>query len=396
VLAAITEGRLKTRRIVIDPFLILGDEGLPFNPIAALNPDSYDFVDDAMLMAESMITLGEKEPHWGQAAQDFLSGFIMYVRLKYGRDGSMVDVRKLVTLDQANMVKAVKDMIRTAEIHGCDALTAKVTRLLDWTSENREISGVMATAIAQTRWIDSPLISACMGGDNTIDFASLKDEPTTVFLVLPPARLRTHAMWMRLMLASILQPLMKDTRADTVPVLLMLDEFYAIAKGGLPVIDDNMAMLREYGIKLWVVLQDLAQAHMLYGEHGWQSYIANSGVFQSFATNDVITSKFVSDLSGEFFMKVKGTSGTIQYTPDGQMTESTGSSVNPTRMPVILPEHARNMDDGYSIVFMNEEKGHRFTYLPYPTLIPWTAAAMASDPSAATASSRKQEAPASA
>ena len=57
------------------------------------------------------------------------------------------------------------------------------------------------------------------------------------------------------------------------PVLFMLDEYYALAEGdGFPVIQRNMAMFRGYGIKLWTVWQDLAQAESLY-DKAFESFL---------------------------------------------------------------------------------------------------------------------------
>ena len=67
------------------------------------------------------------------------------------------------------------------------------------------------------------------------------------------------------MIAAMIQKLMKDMRKARVPVLLMLDEYPAIADGGFPSIANTIAMIRGYGIKLMTVFQDLAQPG-LYGE----------------------------------------------------------------------------------------------------------------------------------
>lgn len=383
ILARITEGVLRTRRIVLDPFRVLGDQGVSCNPVYALDPDSDDFIDDAMLMAETLITIAEREPHWGQAAQDVLCGLIIYVRIKYGPKGTLQDVRRLLALPQEAMQAAVKDMIATSEQHKFDPITPKIARLADWTSDNREISSVMATALAQTRWMDSPPIINNLGAANVIDFGLIKRVPTTIFLVLPPFRMRTHAMWMRLMLSSILQPLMKDTSSSTVPVLFMLDEYYSLAKGGLPVIEDNMAMFREFGIKLWLCFQDVAQAYVLYGQHGWQSYIANSGVFQALGANDALTAECISNLSGEHMVPVGGTSGGFQINPGGNLSTSGGTNISFIKLPVVLPADARAIGAGYSIVFSPAFGGQPArVYSPYPTQLPWTADLMRNDPSA--------------
>src|SRR5207248_2033830 len=129
--------------------------------------------------------------------------------------------------------------------------------------------------------------------------------PMTVYLILPPRRLGTHSTWLRLMVTAVLQPLMRSVRPAPVPVLFMLDEFAQL--GPLAIIEKNLAMMREYGIKLWPIFQDLAQAQDIYKTR-WESFIGNAGVVQAFAPQDVTTRKYLSDLSGQRLYWLEATS----------------------------------------------------------------------------------------
>ena len=390
VLATMARNGVVKNMVVIDPFGVLPGTSAWLNPVASLDPNSDEFEDDAMLMAEALIRPGEKEPHWGESAQEIVAGLIMYSRFSKGRHGSLPDVRRLLSLPPTEMRKEAKLMGEIAEKYDCDAITHKTAKLLEWTPENKELNSIISTALTQTRWLDSkPIIRNLEEPEPDksgaiqppVDFSQLKDVATKIFLILPPKRLRTHATWLKLVITSILQPLMMRTKVAKVPVLFMLDEYYAIAKGGFPVIEDNMAMLREYGIKLWIALQDLSQAHMLWGRDGFQSYVANAGIFQAFGVHDVLTAKFVSDLSGEEFIPLTNTSKGTSLSPSGSPTINRGDSVNHIKVPIIWPEQVRNMDDGYSIIYSHKLKGPLFSYLPYPTLISHLAPFVAGDPS---------------
>lgn len=69
------------------------------------------------------------------------------------------------------------------------------------------------------------------------------------------------------MVTSVLLPLLRSVENAKVPVLFMLDEFAQL--GPMPVIENNLALMRGYGLKLWPVFQDLAQAKALYKER-WE------------------------------------------------------------------------------------------------------------------------------
>ena len=74
------------------------------------------------------------------------------------------------------------------------------------------MSAIRRTAKVQTDWLDSPAMRRDLKGP-AIDFSKIKEQPTTIYLVLPPERLATHAVWLRLMVTSILLPLLRSVES---------------------------------------------------------------------------------------------------------------------------------------------------------------------------------------
>lgn len=380
-LAYMTAGhrnRRGNRIIRLNPFNALGLGSDGFNPITALDPHSEDFPDDAMGMAEALIRVEGREPHWSQSAQDLVCALIMYVRLVIP-DGSLADVRHFVAQsgDQLRQTvgaktidyngRAIPGMIAAGIVHDCPELEAKAARFADITPENRELLSILSTAMTQTRWLDSRPVKADLR-EGSIDFSMMKKEPTTVYLILPARRLSTHSTWLRLMIASVLQPLLKDTRKAEVPILFMLDEFAQL--GHLPVIENAVGLMRGYGIKLWAVLQDLSQVQHIY-EQRWESFLGNAGALQSFAPQDVVTADYLSKRTGQTSRAALG--GNIAG-------DQTGISMNQVGVPLMLPQDLRNMDDGFAVIFSNKTKGTIRAFLPFPTALPQMRGICALDP----------------
>lgn len=279
--------------VILNPFDTFGLASHGHNPVAALDPASDDFPDDALGLAEAMIRVEGREPHWASSAQDLVAALIMFSRLTQPGGGGLGHVRECLGRRYDEFRDTITNMIAVAKRKKCPELAVKAGRYAEITDESRELNSILSTALTQTRWLDSRPIKRDLAKESVVDFARLKQEPATVYLTFPARRLGTHSTWLRVMIASIIQPLMKDTSKPKVPVLLMLDEYPALADGGFAVIEKNMAMFREYGIKLWTVWQDLSQAERLYGK-GWESFVANAGVLQSFAPQDVVTAEYLS------------------------------------------------------------------------------------------------------
>lgn len=352
------------KSVILNPFGVLDLPSDGFNPVAALDDESDDFPDDAFGLAESMIRVEGNEPHWSASAQDLVAGLIMAVRLSMPKDGSLEHVREYIGNDYERFRANVADMIALAQKEECPELEAKLSRFAVIDNESRELNSILSTAQTQTRWLDSRPIKADLG-KGAFDFSVLKEKPTTVYLTLPARRLGTHATWLRVMLAAIIQPLLKDTRRSKVPVLLVLDEFPALAAGGFAIIEKNMAMFRGFGIKLWTVWQDLAQAEKLYGK-GWESFVANSGVLQSFAPQDVVTAEHLSKLMPLAVRRAESQNRSFDGNPDGK-PQASKLTLNTSEqgMPLMLPQHLRNMDEGFSVLFSHKTKGPVRSFFPY-------------------------------
>lgn len=350
--------------VILNPFRVLGLEDHGYNPVAALDPASDEFPDKALALAEAIIRIEGKDPHWSQAAQEIVAGFIMYSRLARADGGSLVHVRSLLALPFLKLHEEVVAALRTAEASGCEALATKLGRLLDAEPDNKEINSVISTALTQTRWLDSPPIQRSLQQANRLDFTVMKERPVTVYLILPADYLVTHSSWLRLMITSVMQPLLRDTRKSKVPILLMLDEFAQL--GHLPIIENNLALLRGYSMKLLSVLQDFPQGEALYGTR-WESFIANAGVLQTFAPQDLKTSEYFSKLGGETVHDMKGSS--LSRAP-GTWMPTLGDSSSETLRPYMLPQDLRNMDAGFAALISHKTKGLVKSYFPDPSELP--------------------------
>lgn len=367
---------------ILDPFGITGFESDGYNPMAYLDPDK-DFVDDAMGLAEAMIRQEGRDTHWSASAQDLVCACIMAECLSYASGGNLDGVRTVLGTRVTHPPKAtrskkgenteppkppgdpsfqdiVKGMMLLAHQHQCPELAVKAARYADITPDSRELLGIISSALTQTRWLDSRPIKKDLSKRPKFRFGDLKKEPITVYLVLPVERLTSHNSWLRLVIASALQDLIRERSDPKCPVLLMLDEWFALAEGdGFPAVSKNFAMLRGLGIKCWMALQDLSQLQQAHGKH-FESFIANCGVTQSFQTQDAGTSEFLSKLTGMVTRIVKSSSSSSM--------KNVSSSEREQGIALMLPQAFREIDPGFNAIFCHKTQGVVRGYAPFPTL----------------------------
>ena len=131
-------------------------------------------------------------------------------------------------------------------------------------------------------------------------FRELKTRPEglSLYLCLPQRYMSTHYRWLRMMIALTVtrngegegQP------ATGHPVLMVLDEFAGLKR--MEVIENAVAQIAGYGVKLFFVLQSLEQLKAVYKDN-WETFLANSGLKVFFNLEDNFSRDYVSKLIGE-------------------------------------------------------------------------------------------------
>jgi type IV secretion system protein VirD4 len=352
------------RVVALDPFGILAKRGVKvptvgFNPMLGLDPQSDDFVDDAMVIAEALVQVSPtaKDPHWAESAQDVVAALIMWVKTVRGDKAELNAVRQMV----GQPPKALKVIALAAERANANpAIGRKLAKFLEGGKESTEMASVLSTAQTQTRFLDSPGIvrNLAQGG---VSFEELKTSNLTVFLVLPPQRLVSHAKWLRLIISSAMQAMQKDLdTGDRPPVLFLLDEFPQL--GRLPAVETAVSLNAGFGVKVWAAVQHLGQLKEHYGDN-WETFLS-AGCVTAFAPRDVFTRDHLTKLIGTGTKAMRsvshGSTGGPSYTDSVQKDD------------LMAPHQWREMVIGEHFAFIPTDKGQliKRLYAPDFTALP--------------------------
>ncbi len=286
---------------ILDPFGVTGMPASAYNPLGRLDAESLDLGEDAASLAEALVMdpPGQvSEAHWNEEAKALLSGLIMFAVAHEEADRkTLATVREYLTLPPEKFRTLLELMQESAGAGGLIARAAN--RFLG--KSDREAASVMSSAQRHTHFLDSPRIVAATARSD-FQFAGLRHEVTSIFLVLPPNRLDAYSRWLRLLVAQALQDIARDAEASQAgvqrlkqPALFLLDEFAAL--GRLEAVERAMGLMAGYGLQLWPILQDMSQLKDLYCARA-NTFVANAGVLQTFGVNDFETAKWLSQMIG--------------------------------------------------------------------------------------------------
>ncbi|MBV9469563.1 MAG: type IV secretory system conjugative DNA transfer family protein, partial [Abitibacteriaceae bacterium] len=320
------------------------------NPFGLLDAASPDAVDDARLIATSLVLQeNEQNRYFSDSARLVLEGFILHLLSENER----LTMQDLFAVAFAPQDKIKQDWL--PDMRDNKAFGGHVAHLAGLIENLTGDTGaaVWSTLYRSLNLIKSPRLLPAMQPSD-VNFSDLKTTPTTVYLVLPAKHLHTHGVWLRLML-SILIGQLSDARRSDYPVLFLVDECAAL--GRLEILETAVGLMRGYGMKLWLIFQDLPQLKSTYGTR-WESFISNSGVKQFFNVNDLATADFVSEYLGHETRYVQAENINAQ-------NQLPGSNISATGRPLLTSDEVRRLAATEAILFYEREKPIQATKLCY-------------------------------
>lgn len=367
ITAAVRRDELGQDVFVLDPYGVSGCDGSAFDPLAAIDPFGADAVDDARLVADTLVydpPDQRGEAHWNEEAKALIAGLVLHL-LTVGRAGErdLSALRAALTGSPEEFRRLLATM---AANPACDGVIARSAHRMMGKSD-REFAGVLSSAQRHTHFLDGPRMRAVTGssdfsladlktGSSSPKGGSRPGRPITVYLVLPPERLATHGRWLRLMVAQALQTLARTPGRGGPSVLLLLDEFAAL--GRLEAVETAFGLMAGYGVRIWPFLQDLSQLRALYGEKAG-TFLANAGVLQAFGVNDHATARLLSDMLGQSTVlqvtQSQGQSvtyGSLFSGVETSWSETSGTSTGPTGRPLLMPDEIRRMGPDEQLLFV--------------------------------------------
>ncbi len=374
---------------VVDPANLTGLPKSHYNPLQEIAQEVS--TDDALRLmfklAEGIVRNpgGDGTNAWiYTGARDFAYGLIAFVVENYPPElCNLVTLRRLLMDGD----RARYDAAKAAKVPGVEKLTPFDALLLRMTEESGERFGhviagqaadiqkmgdrqrgsILKTLSEATMWLD---LSSFQETVSSCDFLlrDFRTERISVFVCLPLNELTGIASgFMRFFLTMFMQTMYrapvvmgKDgvmlTAKPSKPVLCLVDEFPQFGK-----IEDFCKIgptMRDYGVKLWVLLQDLNQAVLTYGREETSTFLGCAAFVQIMAMTHLETIDWVVRSLGERLVK--------ERQPDGRTV---------TRPVALLDlEQARRYltaRDGNQIVLRFHDRPLRLKTAPYFWYLPY-------------------------
>ena len=281
--------------VLLDPYMQVTDKPDTFNPFEFIDSDSDLAIDDCRDIAEALIVRSgtEKEPHWNDVAEMWLTAMsALLVNLRLETGANLTELKTLVS-DTTLMQQAI---VKMTESDAWDGVLSRFGNQLTH-FKDKELNSTLTSTNRHLRFIDSPAIAASTSTSsfNPADLLS-GSKKMTIFLILPPERMRGQAGLLRLWISSMFRAAIRGGLQERHKVNFVLDE--AASLGKMDALDDAIDKYRGYGIRLFLYYQSLGQLKKCFPDDQGQTLLSNTTqVF--FGVNDQQTAEYVSNRLGE-------------------------------------------------------------------------------------------------
>lgn len=303
--------------VVLNPWGLLAEnvgEAQSFNPLDMLPAiDDPNLVDDVQMIAEMIVPFSQDSSNkfFTDSARIIITGLLMHlVTTQTGDKRTLKTLWEWIRLGTESIGEGYEVLysieVFDHELSPWDNLLIGMG--MNETPLNGEIiqnarheinrmastpetfGSIMSDVLLNTDFLKSPSLQQSL--QSGFDPKVLTDGKTTVYVIIPADKLRTHSRWLRLVTTSLMRSVI---RAPNNRVTFLLDEFAAL--GYMPEIETALSTYAGYNVTVWPILQTLGQLVHLYKDN-WQTFIGNCTIRQYFSVNDNETAEYVSTAIG--------------------------------------------------------------------------------------------------
>lgn len=280
--------------ICVDPFRITGaSQSHSINPFDVFSLEGAETESESMMLAE-MLSRGStssQDPFWDISARSTLAGIIALVSLSDDVNAKSVGTIRSYIHDYDMDIK-ISTWLDESKCH--PFVSEELGAYMNLPSDKTRPS-VLAVAQSYLKVFAGANVQKSVNPRGIALADLVIGSPQSIYLVLPPDKLRSHGSLLRLWVGVLLRAITSRRVRPKLATLFLLDECAQL--GNMPILESVVTLGRGFGIQAWTFWQDLAQLKMLYSD-AWRTMINNCGVVQVFGARNNISKIECCEIAG--------------------------------------------------------------------------------------------------
>jgi type IV secretion system protein VirD4 len=282
-------------------------DSVRWNPLDEIRLGTQYEVGDVQNLVNLMVDPDGRglETHWQKTSHALLVGVMihaLYLAKKTGEKATLQHIDRMLSDPQKALTDLWQEMRYNLHRNGSPHELVS-SAAMDMISRPLEEAGsVLSTAKSYLSLYRDPVVADNIGSsDFSINDLMNNDSPVSLYIVTQPNDKTRLRPLVRILINMVIRLSAQGlTIRDGIPkasykhrLLLMLDEFPALGK--LDILQESLAFLRGYGIKCYLICQDITQLKSReYGYGPDESISSNCAVVNAFAPNRIETAEHLN------------------------------------------------------------------------------------------------------
>ncbi len=339
---------------------------VPYNPVQIILDDLEHNPEDALADTWSMALQlyppapgGDRDPFWPNGTRKLLVFVIVGLAVLRGK-GEATLPRAYVVLGENELLQALLFEAIGHEALGGELGTLAANISGTWEENPKHFESFREGAVQCLVPFGpsgrlAPSMESC-----GFRFRDLKTRKVTLFLVCDYSRMDVFAPWIGLLIWAALKELVRED--NNIPVHFLLDEFTNYRLSGLP---NALTALGGYGIRCWMVTQELQEISRVYGRDALVTILSQTDVKQFFGVSSLETAQLVSRSLGEQELSSKN------FGLGHDFFSAPSLSIGTFAKPLLTPDQVRRLPEDEQIIFLKNLPPIRALKVGYQEAQPW-------------------------
>lgn len=291
-------------------FCPTGEETIRINPLDEIRLGTSREVGDTQNIVTILVDPDGKglESHWDKTAFSFITSLVLHILYKAraeGKTGTLADVGFAMANPDVPVSQLFEEMLNNKwGLDGAriDIIASGARKMLDKPDEER--GSVISTCQTFFSLYEDPLVAyATSASDIKISELMNTERPSTLYLVTREEDKDRLKPLIRLIYTQLVRVLLRPeltykdgqaVRPYKHRILAMVDEFPAL--GRMDVFAESLSYIAGYGIKVFLIMQDMEQLIDIYGKN--ETVSSNCHVKTAYAPNKIETAEWLSQMLG--------------------------------------------------------------------------------------------------
>lgn len=352
--------------IALNPAQKFALGNVPYNPIQIILDDLKNNPEDALADTRSMTLQlcppalgGDRDPFWPNGTRK-LTGFTIAGLAALRGEQEATLPRAYEVLGNNDLLRSLLDDAIDNDILGGELSTLAANVKGTWDENPKQHESFREGAIqCLVPFGPSGRLAPSMESCN-FRFRDLKTRKITLFLVCDYSRMDVFAPWIGLLVWAALKELVRED--NNIPVHFILDEFTNYHLSGLP---NALTALGGYGIRCWMVVQELQEIARVYGRDALATILSQTDVKQFFGVSSLETAQLVSRALGDQEISTKS------FGLGNDFFALPSLNIGTTVKPLLTHNQVRELPEDEQIIFVKNLPPIRALKVGYQEVLPW-------------------------